>query len=157
MCGGGFAPPATAPSTSGLRPRLGPSPEDVWGYSEGQRPSAHQAAEPRDGFQSHNSPSANSSLRSCARLCRRHLCQRVELVAICDVQDTVCRHCGGINRTTHVHLANYLLSFAFLHDHYVAILIAQVNFAIDQHWGTPHGREQIVGPVNLASLCIKRV
>src|SRR5256885_9164531 len=83
--------------------------------------------------------------------------QRIKLVTICDVQDTVCRHNRGVNRAAHVHLGNNLLRFALLHDHYIAVLVTQINLSVNKHGRTPNSAEKIVDPVNLPSLRIKRV
>ena len=45
--------------------------------------------------------------------------------------------------------------FAFLHDHDVAIFVAKINLAVDQHRRTPNGGEEIVCPVNLSCLRIE--
>src|SRR6267143_1871362 len=47
MCGGGYAPPYGLYNLLGATPRPGRSPKNFGVRPECQRPSAHQAAEPR--------------------------------------------------------------------------------------------------------------
>src|SRR5215216_2418429 len=93
----------------------------------------------------------------CGRLARGRFRQCVKLVAIRDVKHAVGGHGSRVNRAAHIDLAEHLLRLAFLQDHDVAIFVAEVELAVNQHRRAPDCREDIVRPVHLTCLRIKAV
>src|SRR5690242_7662115 len=67
------------------------------------------------------------------------------------------RHGRRVDGTAHIELAENLLRLALLHDHDVAVFIADINLAVDQQRRRPDGSEQIVIPVLHTCLRIERV
>src|SRR5438874_1080743 len=67
--------------------------------------------------------------------------ERPKLVAVHDEQDAIGRHRSGIHGAAHVHFANQLFLFGGFQYDDVAILVADVHLAVDDHRRTPHGRQ----------------
>src|SRR5215213_10036959 len=71
---------------------------------------------------------------------RLGLSQGIQLIASTDKKNTMGRHGSAVYRTCELHLGNHFLRLTLLQDDHVTILIAKIDFAIDQKWRRPDNR-----------------
>ena len=73
------------------------------------------------------------------------------------MQPPVRRDRRGVDGAAHVHLGQHLLRLAGLQHDDVAVLVAEIDLAVDHHRRAPDRGEDVVRPVDLAGLRVEAV
>ena len=83
--------------------------------------------------------------------------QRKQLITIADEKDAIGRHWSGVDGACHIHLGKDLLLFSGLQNHHIAVLVSQVNLALDHQRRSPHSCQHVMDPIDLSGLRVQTV